>query len=145
MKRYLSLITLSTFCLFLSIGLLSAQNSPVGLWKTIDDETGEASSHIEIVEKDGRYFGKIVKLLQEDENTICEKCPGEKKNQLLVGMEVLWDLKKHKDYWSYGRIMDPKNGKTYKCNIRLEGEDKLKVRGYIGFAALGRNQIWHRL
>ena len=143
MKKLVSTFLVFSF-LFCSVSLL-AQDSPVGIWKTIDDNSGEARSHVEIFEKDGRFYGKIVKLLQESETTLCEKCPDEKKNQPLVGLEILWDLKKHKDYWSSGRIMDPENGKTYKCNLRLDGKDKLKVRGYIGFAALGRTQVWHRL
>ena len=122
-----------------------SQNSPVGLWKTIDDKTGEATSHVKIYEEDGIYYGKVVKLLQDDPGTICEVCPGDKKGKPVVGMIIMWGLKKHKNYWSYGRIMDPENGKTYKCNVRLQNDGTLKLRGYIGFAALGRNQIWHRV
>ncbi len=126
---------------------LFAQSSPVGLWKTIDDETGEAKSHVEIFEKDGKYFGKITQLLQKPADTVCEKCPGDKKNQPLVGMEILMDLQAYKDHWSYGKIMDPENGKTYKCSVWYEdgNTDELMLRGYIGISALGRNQTWHRV
>ena len=116
---------------------------PLGTWKTIDDETSEAKSHIEIYQEDGKYFGKIVKLLRVAEDTTCDKCPDDKKDQPLMGMVVMWDLEPYKDYWSYGRIMDPNNGKTYKCSVWLEDEKTLKVRGYLGFSALGRNQTWH--
>ncbi len=144
MKNYF--FTLATLALFLLCSnTVLAQNSPVGVWKTIDDESGEATSHIEIYEKDGKFHGKIVKMLRDPEDTLCAKCPGDKKDKPLMGMEILWDLKKHKDYWSYGRIMDPNNGKTYKCNIRMENNDELKLRGYIGIAALGRNQVWYRI
>ena len=142
MKKYLPLIV---FALLATSVSLFAQESPVGVWKTVDDNSGEARSHVEIYEKDGKFYGKIIKLLEDSEVSLCERCPGEKKNQPLIGLEIMWDLKKHKDYWSSGRIMDPENGKTYKCNIRLDGNDKLKVRGYIGFAALGRTQVWYRL
>ena len=111
------LYTLS-FCL---ISLFTfAQDSPAGLWKTIDDKTGEAKSHVEIYEEDGIYYAKIVKLLQSPSDVVCDACPGDKKGKPVMGMVIMWDLKKHKDYWSYGRIMDPENGKTYKCNVYLE-------------------------
>ncbi len=119
--------------------------SPVGIWKTIDDETKEAKSHVEIYEVDGKLHGKVVKLLKDASTTVCENCTGDKKNQPIEGMEILTSLSKYKDYWSYGKILDPANGKTYKCSAWLEGPDKLKLRGYIGISALGRNQEWHRV
>ncbi len=119
--------------------------SPVGVWKTIDDETQEAKSHVEIYEVDGKFHAKVVKLLKDASTSICENCSGAKKNQPIEGMEILTGLTKYKDYWSYGKILDPANGKTYKCSAWLEGNDKLKLRGYIGISALGRNQVWHRI
>lgn len=141
--------TIRFSCLLILFALISfcslAQDSPVGVWKTIDDNTGVARSHIEIYEKGGKYYGKILKLLEEGVPETCPECPGDKKGKPLIGMEILWDMKDYKDYWSYGKIMDPENGKIYKCNIYLEEGDKLRVRGYVGFAAIGRNQYWHRV
>ena len=140
------LIRYTLTCSFVLLSVtLFAQKSPVGIWQTVDDNTGEARSHVEIYEKDGKFYGKIIKLLQSEPHTTCSECPGEKKDQLLVGMEILWDLKSYKDYWSYGRVLDPENGKTYKCNVYVEDGGDLRVRGYIGFSALGRNQIWNRI
>ena len=119
--------------------------SPVGVWKTIDDETQEAKSHVEIYEVGGKLHAKVVKLLKDASTTVCENCSGAKKDQPIEGMEILTGLSKYKDYWSYGKILDPANGKTYKCSAWLEGDDKLKLRGYIGISALGRNQVWHRI
>jgi len=131
-------------CILLTAFSLNAQ-SPIGTWKTIDDETGEAKSYVEIFEQDGKLHGKLIKLLQVAEDSTCDKCPGDKKDKPLLNMVILWDLEKYKDYWSYGKIMDPNNGKTYKCSAWVEGDDKLKLRGYIGISALGRNQTWHRV
>jgi uncharacterized protein (DUF2147 family) len=130
--------------LFLSMSAATAQ-SPIGIWKTIDDETGEEKSYVEIYEEGGKLYGKIVKLLQVAEDTTCDECPGDKKDQPLMGMQVVWDLEPYKDYWSYGRIMDPNNGKTYKCSIWLKEDDQLEVRGYMGVSALGRTQSWYRI
>lgn len=134
---------LSTFVLFLAISTFTMAQSPIGTWKTIDDNTGDAKSYIEITEDaNGKLQGKIVKLLQKPEDTVCENCKGDKKGKKLIGMTILWDLEKYSDYWSYGQIMDPETGKVYKANVSLDGNDKLSVRGYIGIAALGRTQTW---
>lgn len=135
---------LSMFALLLTASTIFGQN-PVGVWKTIDDETKEAKSHVEIYEVDGKLHGKVVKLLRDASTTVCENCSGAKKDQPIEGMEILTSLEKYKDYWSYGKILDPANGKTYKCSAWLEGTDQLKLRGYIGISALGRNQTWHRV
>ena len=130
---------------FLYSGSLFAQSSPVGVWETIDDETGEPKSHVEIFEKGGAFFGKVVELLPAATTTICNDCPGDKKDKPLVGLEILWDMQPYKDYWSYGRIVDPKDGDVYKCSFWLEDANTLRVRGYIGVSLIGRNQTWHRV
>ncbi len=142
MKRHPVFIAL-LFMLF-ALGV-SAQSTPIGVWKTIDDKTGEPKSHIQIYEKNGMFYGKIIKLLPAATTDICINCPGDKKDKSLIGLDILWDLKPYKDYWSYGHIVDPANGKVYKSSIWLDGPDKLMVRGYIGFSLIGRNQTWHRV
>ncbi len=127
----------------------NAQNTPVGLWKTIDDETGKPKSIVEITEKDGIFYGKINKLFREpteDQNPKCDKCSGDKKDQLIMGMQILTGLKKDSDSnASGGEILDPKNGKTYSCKTELtEDGKKLKLRGFIGISLLGRTQTWER-
>jgi len=130
---------------FLSMNMAIAQSSPVGIWKTIDDETGEPKSHVEIFERDGKYFGKVIKLLPAATTTVCNDCPGDKNGASLIGLEILWDLKPYKDYWSYGEIVDPGSGKVYSANAWLENADELKVKGYIGISLIGRSQSWYRV
>jgi len=139
-KKMYSFLVLAVFTTVTALA-----QSPVGIWKTIDDNTGEAKSHVEIYEKDGKFYGKVAKLLISSPDRLCDACPGDKQGKPILGMELLWDLEPYRDYWSYGQIMDPENGKTYKCSIWLEGDDTLKVRGYIGISALGRNQTWYRV
>lgn len=134
--------------LFFSISVFS-QSTPVGKWKTIDDETNQPKSIVVVFEKDGQLYGKVEKLFKkadEDQNPKCDKCSGDKKDQPIIGMQFLNNLKKDSDTkWSGGEILDPKNGKTYSCKIELiEDGKKLKVRGFIGFSLLGRTQIWDR-
>ncbi len=137
---------LFTFLLTAIATLSFAQDSYEGLWKTVDDETGEAKSHLEIFVEDGLLYGKVIEILNpEKKGSVCEKCSGSKKDQPVEGMILLEGLKKKNDYYTGGTITDPENGKEYKCYIELKGEDKLKVRGYIGVAALGRTQYWYRI
>lgn len=133
-------------CLFLSLAFQTvyAQNSPIGTWKTIDDGTGEAKSHVEIFEKDGKLHGKIVKILTDRPNAKCTKCKGDKKDQPINGLQIIEDMEAYKDYWRDGRILDPESGKDYGCSIWFEeGNTKeLKVRGK-HWTGLYRTQTWY--
>lgn len=123
-----------------------AQSDYVGKWKTVDDATGEAKAHVEIYEQDGKLYGKIVKVLDETKaDEVCKACSGDKKNQKIEGLVILEGLKKKGSYYGAGLITDPENGKEYKCYIEIVSSGKLKVRGYVGVAALGRTQYWYAL
>ncbi|MCB9321639.1 MAG: DUF2147 domain-containing protein [Lewinellaceae bacterium] len=142
MKRLLfSLLYLTCF-----ITITNAQSGPLGTWKTIDDATGEAKSYVEIYQDQGKYFGKVVKLLKSSPDKICTECTGKKKNQPLIGLVVIEDLEPYKDYWSNGTIMDPENGSEYRCSIWFEpgNSQELKVRGK-HWTGLYRTQTWYRV
>ncbi|NBD08267.1 MULTISPECIES: DUF2147 domain-containing protein [Corallococcus] len=145
---------LASLMLLLASNSLAEDKAPaeatgaVGRWTTIDDETKKPKSVIAIYEENGKLYGKIEKLFREpteEQNPVCDKCQGALKDQPIIGMTILRDLKKDDDEWSGGTILDPANGKTYKCKIAVEeGGKKLKVRGYIGMSLLGRTQHWNR-
>ena len=144
-NRWLGLATLT---LLFATSALAQAPSAVGRWTTIDDETKKPKSVITIYEEGGKLFGKIEKLFREpneEQNPLCDKCEGALKNQPITGMVILRDLKKDGEEWTGGTILDPANGKTYKAKIAVQdGGKKLKVRGYIGMALLGRTQHWVR-
>ena len=125
-----------------------AQMSPVGVWQTIDDKDGTVKSEIRIVETAGVVSGKIDKILdpKAKQDDKCIECTDERKDQPILGMEIMRGLKKTegKDLWEGGTILDPKNGKVYKATVTpIEGGKKLQMRGYIGF--FYRTQIWNRV
>ncbi|MDA1336059.1 MAG: DUF2147 domain-containing protein [Bacteroidetes bacterium] len=127
-----------------------AQNPVLGKWKTIDDETGRIKSIVEITERNGKLYGKVVELFRlpdEDQNPICTDCTDDRKNKPALGMEIVRDMVQDGKAleWEDGTICDPKNGKVYECAMWFEeGEmDELKVRGYIYF--LYRTQTWLRV
>ena len=138
MKKIYSLL----FCAFLAT-LTNAQ-SAVGVWKTIDDETGEAKSHLQLYESGNKLYGKVVKLLKSPPDKKCDKCPGERKNQPILGMIVLTDMVQKKGFYKSGDILDPEKGKWYSCELWLKEGDPntLVVRGYFG--PFYRTQFWYR-
>ena len=105
-----------------------------GYWTTIDDETKEAKSVVQVYEYKGKYYGRVVELLQN---------PGAKArikgSPSIKGLTIIWDLEKDDDSYSGGEILDPQKGKVYGCEMWRDGEN-LIVRGKIAF--LGRNQTW---
>ena len=126
----------------------ASELSPVGLWKTIDDTTGKPRGLVRITERNGEYQGKVEKVFiepGEDPDPKCEKCDGARHNQPVIGMTILWGLKKQGDEYEGGAILDPESGKVYRARMKLDGEGgKLSVRGFIGFALLRRTQTWMR-
>jgi uncharacterized protein (DUF2147 family) len=141
MKKLFTLATLAT--LTLAATLAAAQASPVGLWKTIDDETQQEKSYVRVTETGGVLSGKIEKLIDSSkQDSKCDKCTDDRKDKPVLGMVILRDLKKGDDgMWEGGSIVDPNNGKVYKARVRtLEDGKKLEMRGYIGL--FFRNQIW---
>jgi uncharacterized protein (DUF2147 family) len=132
-------------CVTASSAFANNNNAVIGQWQTIDDVTGKRKSIINIYDQDGKIYGKITRLFRyagEDQDPICVKCKDERKNKKVMGMIVIKDLKKRGNQWSGGTILDPKNGKTYRCKIWLD-EGKLKVRGYLGL--FFRTQTWHKV
>lgn len=145
---HLKKITVLLSAVFISLLVTTSVSAAdiAGMWKTIDDETGEPKSYIAvwINEKNGKAYGTIKKLFRkpgEDQDPVCEKCNGSFKDKKIIGMTNLWGLEKDGDEWEGGHILDPKNGKIYKAKVWLEGSD-LKVRGYLG--PFYRTQTWKR-
>lgn len=122
--------------------------SPIGRWKSVDDATGKVKAIVVIWEQDAKLYGKIEKLVDPDPgdpDPRCTRCAGALKNRPLVGLRILWHLKKEGDEWLGGKILDPNNGKAYRCSIAVEiGGKRLKVRGFIGLSMFGRTQYWVR-
>lgn len=116
-----------------------------GTWVSIDDETDVKKSEIVLYRKGGKLYGRIERLLlAEDQGKLCVNCKGKEKNQPIEGLIILKGLEQEGDRWTNGEIMDPANGKTYDCTIKLDDANTLNVRGFLGFSFLGRTQVWVR-
>ena len=141
---------LAATLLSLSALAAQAQSTPVGLWKTVDDETKQEKSLVRVTESGGVLSGRIEKLLDPaKQDSKCDKCTDERKDQPIAGMTIVRNVKQNASdatLWDGGEILDPNNGKTYKVRLKpADGGKKLEVRGYIGAPLLGRTQTWHRV
>lgn len=125
-----------------------AQMTPAGVWRTIDDKTGEVSSEVRIVDEGGVLSGTIEKLLRKDakQDGLCDKCTDERKDKPVLGLKIIGvpENPDGKDIWEGGKILDPDNGKEYTLRLTpIEDGKKLQVRGYIAF--FYRTQTWVRV
>lgn len=127
--------------------LAAAQSTPVGLWRTIDDETKQEKSLVRIVDNGGVLAGKVEKLNDPSkQDAKCDKCTDARKDQPVLGMTIVEGVKKNPDeaYWDGGTILDPNNGKVYRVRMTpKDGGKTLEVRGFIG--PFYRNQTWLRV
>jgi len=146
MKAMQSLFVGAT--LMVASSFAAAAGSPVGTWRSIDDKTKQERSIIRITEENGELKGVVEKLFDQpgdDPAHLCKECKGERKDKPIAGMTILWGLKKDGDTWAGGEILDPHNGKIYRCKMTLSEDGKsLNVRGFIGISLIGRTQIWLR-
>lgn len=126
-----------------------AQNEvPIGLWKNIDDDTGKPRALIRITEIAGEFRGRVEKVFLspgELDNPVCNMCEGEFKDQTIIGLTILFGIRREGGEYTGGLILDPDNGKLYRCRMVLTDDgSRLNIRGYIGVPMLGRSQIWLR-
>jgi uncharacterized protein (DUF2147 family) len=123
----------------------SAQNaSPVGQWKTYDEETGKARLIVDVYEaKGGTYAAKVVDTLFQP-NAVCTECSGDKKGKPIKGMVIMWGQKPGADgSFSGGQVLKLTNGKTYKSKAQLQaGGSKFEVSGCLG--PICKKQVWTR-
>jgi uncharacterized protein (DUF2147 family) len=123
--------------------------SPVGRWQILDEQTHAARAVVEMTLVEGELQGRTVQafpLPGEEPNQRCVKCQGERKDQPMLGMVILWGLRQNGTAWEGGHVLDPTSGRTYHATVTLlEGGTKLRVRGYFGVSLFGRSQTWLRL
>jgi uncharacterized protein (DUF2147 family) len=133
--------------LSLASSVAMAQMTPEGLWRNVDDKTGEAKAEIRIAAtSSGALNGKVEKALTQSSEPNCSLCTDDRKDKPKLGMEIIRGAKKSDGgvVWEGGKILDPENGKEYTLRMTpLEDGKKLQIRGYIG--PFYRTQIWTRV
>ena len=140
-------LALAALLLTLAPGLgRAAAPSPLGTWRTFDDEDGKESGAVEIFEHAGMLYGRVTRIADPAKAAAtCVACTDDRKDKPVLGLQIIRGLKPDGDAWTGGEILDPKNGKVYKAKLHLEdGGQKLLVRGFIGVSLFGRTQTWLR-
>ncbi|WP_241485295.1 DUF2147 domain-containing protein [Psychroserpens damuponensis] len=116
-----------------------------GKWKTVDDETGEEKSIVEIYQDNGKVYGKIIEIFDPTKRDLpCKSCTGEDYNKPVLGLNIIKDMEKSGDVYKKGTVTNPEDGKIYDCRIKLDDNNpnKLQLRGYVAF--FYRTQYWIR-
>jgi uncharacterized protein (DUF2147 family) len=127
---------------------LTAQETPIGLWRSVSDVDGKPIAVVEISESGGSLRGTVKEILvpTDSADRFCGQCTGDRKDKPIIGMQIVWDMRPDGDGWSGGSILDPDNGKIYKGKMWLsDNGKKLMVRGFIGIPLFGRSQTWLRV
>jgi uncharacterized protein (DUF2147 family) len=129
-----------------SVAVHSDPASPVGRWKTVDDNTGKVKSIVRIREQNGKLFGTIEQLFDPPvPHPTCYLCSGDLKDRPLVGLQVLSGFVQDGGQWSGGQVLDPESGKIYSASLSIEdGGKKLRLHGYFLIPVLGRTEHWVR-
>ena len=130
--------------LLVTLSLTAKSQTIIGQWETYDDKTNVKKALIEIYKTDDMYFAKIVEKYIGEKNSVCKECEGDKKDKPMIGLVIIEDIKKDGKEYNDGTILDPESGDVYSCYLKLVDDNKLKVRGYMGVALLGRTQYWIR-
>ena len=137
------LALLAAATLVLGVGPVTAAESPVGKWKTVDEKTGKIRSEVEVYEQAGKLFGRIMSIpepLDKDgKPKTCVKCAGADRDKPVIGLVIIKDLSRDGERYKGGTITDPEDGKVYRAEVWVE-DGTLKVRGYVGF--FFRTQTW---
>ena len=135
--------------MFLGLGLVTVLNAQgvVGNWKTIDDATGKEKSVLSLYMQGEKLYAKVVQILEKGrEGATCLECEGKLKDKPIMGMQIINGLvRKGQNEYAGGTILDPENGRNYRCRIWLneDNPNELKVRGYLAF--FYRTQTWIRI
>ncbi|MGP8272044.1 MAG: DUF2147 domain-containing protein [Terracidiphilus sp.] len=150
LPKYISAVALALFALA-TLSAAHAQQlsqklqNAVGRWQIVNSD-GTLNGKAETYLVNGKLFGKVTEVRPgRSPKDVCDKCPGEYKNQPILNMVFMRNFHPDGDDWVDGTVVDPESGKVYKGKMWAIGNDKLGMRGFVGISLFGRTETWTRL
>lgn len=117
-----------------------------GRWLTPDDRAHPGRGIVRLYEENGRWFGRIEG--GDDDRAVCDACKDERHGLPMRDLLIIRDLKRVPNdphAWDGGDVLDPTTGHVYRIKMRLDGDDRLVIHGYLGVSVIGRSQTWTRV
>jgi hypothetical protein len=129
-----------------NVTLAADLSTPEGLWQPLDS-AGHPLGLIRIYLDHGLYFGRIEPSSAQDKGSgRCVHCSDERKDQPVLGLVIIRNMRQDGEKYAGGDVLDPTTGRIYGCKFHLiDGGHSMIMRGYFGISLLGRSMTWKRV